>query len=105
MSRLEDTMRPTLPESLVTTTRTLLQRVRRIKPPRSPSRSACSPSQSHMRLPRHLHVPLLKCRILLQSPVQLLHHRPFNVLVPPHYPPSSSPFRPLSRGLPSLPPP
>src|SRR5438552_18891783 len=85
MSRLEDTMRLTLRENLVTTTRTLLQRVRRIKPPRSPSRSACSPNQSHIHLPRHLRVPLLKYPILLPSHVQLLHHRPSNALVPRQY--------------------
>src|SRR5438309_2367759 len=71
MSRLEDTMRLMLRENLVTTTRTLLQRVRRIKPPRSPSRSACSPNQSHIQLPRLLRVPLHKYRILLPSHVQI----------------------------------
>ncbi len=82
MSRLEDTMQPTPRENRETTTPTLSRRARPTRLPKSPSRSACSHNPSHIRLPCHLRVPLLKYRILPPSHVQLLHHRPFNVLVP-----------------------
>src|SRR5207249_11576012 len=82
MSRLEDTMQPTLRESRATTMPTLLLRVRRIRLPKSPSRSACSPSQSHIHFHPQLHVPLLKCRTLLPSRVPPPPQSPFIVLAP-----------------------
>src|SRR2546429_3340277 len=98
MSRSEGTMRLTLLESLVTTMPTSLRRVRPTRLPRSPSRSACSRNPSHIRLPRHLRVPLLKYRILLLSHVQLLHHRRSTVQAPPPNPASFPRLRATAGG-------
>src|SRR5205807_402505 len=81
MFLLEDTTQLTPREKPVTTMPTLLLPVRRTRLPKSPSRSACSPSQSHIRLHRQPRVPLLKCRIPLPPSVQLLPQCQFSVPV------------------------